>query len=119
MHGIWAEVGKIRGANSTEAKYEFLHVVLERGSCSLLEQTPCAVQETERQHLPFYTKQQPGRHTLWRLEQAGDIRLGKEQADLKKQKLSVATAVCKNVLLAELSRSSLCMNFIDIEKSFC
>lgn len=56
---------------------------------------------------------------LWRLEQAGDIRLGKEQADLKKQKLSVATAVCKNVLLAELSRSSLYMNFIDIEKSFC
>lgn len=40
---------------------------------------------------------------LQRLEQAGDILLGKEQADLKQQKMSVTMAVCNTILLAEHS----------------
>lgn len=56
---------------------------------------------------------------LQELEQAGDISLGKEQADLKQQKISVTLAVCNNILLAEHSWSSLYINFIDTDKSFC
>lgn len=58
------------------------------------------VQEIKRQHLLFYTKKSLAQTLLQRLKQAGDIWLGKEQADLKRQKLSVAMALYENTLLA-------------------
>lgn len=42
---------------------------------------------------------------LQRLEQAGDILLGREQADLKQQEMSVTVAVCNTIPLAEHSWS--------------
>lgn len=52
---------------------------------------------------------------LQRLEQVEDIPLGREQTDLKKQEMSV----CNTIPLAQHSWSSLHINFIGIDKSFC
>lgn len=74
------------------------------------------VQEIKRQHLLFYTKKSLAQTLLQRLKQEGDIWLGKEQADLKRHKLSVAMALYENTLLAV--HSALYQKFIDTGKSF-
>lgn len=56
---------------------------------------------------------------IQRLEQAGDILTGREQADLKQQEMSVTMAVCNTIPLAEHSWSSLHINFMDtLTKAF-
>lgn len=64
----------------------------------------------------FYTKKSLAQTLLQRLKQEGDIWLGKEQADLKRHKLSVAMALYENTLLAV--HSALYQKFIDTGKSF-